>query len=155
LTDTTTKLIAGPAELAKGTPAPPADTTAAGRARTRAERFSVGRFSPRGDALLISNGEGQWVVDLGTNAREMVIATNDSNPATPRVTFAAWSDDGSKLYFNTASRTKERGIARYDRASKDRPAREGRRMLAYPSKDGNTAFSRSRRNRPGDSNGRR
>ena len=155
LTDTTTKLIAGPAELAKGTPAPPADTTTAGRARTRAERFTVGRFSPRGDALLISNGEGQWVVDLGTNAREMVIATNDSNPSTPRVTFAAWSDDGSKLYFNTASRTKwERGIARYDRASKktDQLVKDGRMYSGLRlSKDGNTAFlTVTEGNRPGD-----
>jgi len=155
LTDTTTKLIAGPAELAKGATAPPADTTAAGRARARAERFTVGRFSPRGDALLISNGEGQWVVDLGTNAREMVIATNDSNPATPRVTFAAWSDDGSKLYFNTASRTKwERGIARYDRASKktDQLVKDGRMYSGLRlSKDGNTAFlTVTEGNRPGD-----
>jgi dipeptidyl aminopeptidase/acylaminoacyl peptidase len=153
--DSVTKFVAGPAELAKGTPAPPADTTPAGRARTRAERFSVGRFSPRGDALLISNGEGQWVVDLGTNAREMVIATNDSNPATPRVTFAAWSDDGSKLYFNSASRTKwERGIVRYDRASKktDQLVKDGRTYSGLRlSKDGNTAFlTVTEGNRPGD-----
>ena len=153
--DTTTKLIAGPAELPKGTPAPPADTTAAGRAKARAERFTVSRFSPRGDALLISNGEGQWVVDLGTSAREMVIATNDSNPMTPRVTFAGWSDDGSKIYFNTASRTKwERGIARYDRASKkmDQLVKDGRMYSGLRlSKDGNTAFlTVTEGNRPGD-----
>jgi dipeptidyl aminopeptidase/acylaminoacyl peptidase len=155
VSDSVAKFIAGPAELAKGTPAPPPDTTAAGRARTRAERFSVGRFSPRGDALLISNGEGQWIVDLGTNAREMVIATNDSNPATPRVTFAAWSDDGSKVFFNTASRTKwERAIVRYDRASKktDQLVKDGRTYSGLRlSKDGNTAFlTVTEGNRPGD-----
>lgn len=106
LADTTPKQVAGPAELPRGTPAPPADTTPAGRARARAERFSVSRFSPRGDALMIANGDGQWVLDLATSAREMVIATNDSSTTLPRVTFAAWSDDGAKIYFNTASRTK-------------------------------------------------
>jgi len=155
VTDSTTKLVAGPAEAAKGATAPPADTTSAGRARARAERFSVGRFSPRGDALLISNGEGQWVVDLATSTRDMVIATNDSNPSTPRVTFAAWSADGSKLYFNTASRTKwERGIVRYDRATKktDALVKDGRMYSNLRlSKDGNTAFlTITEGNRPGD-----
>jgi dipeptidyl aminopeptidase/acylaminoacyl peptidase len=155
VSDSTAKLIAGPAELPKGVPAPAPDTTPAARARMRAERFTVGRFSPRGDALLISNGDGQWVVNLATSAREMVIATNDSNPTTPRVTLAAWSDDGSKLYFNTASRTKwERGIVRYDRATKktDELIKDGRTYSALRlSKDGNTAFlTVTEGNRPGD-----
>jgi dipeptidyl aminopeptidase/acylaminoacyl peptidase len=153
--DSATKLVAGPAETPRGTPAPAADTTAAGRAKARAERFTASRFSPRGDALLISNGEGQWVLDLGTIAKEMIIATNDSNPATPRVTFAAWTDDGSKIYFNTASRTKwERGIVRYDRATKktEQLVKDGRMYSGLRlSKDGNTAFlTVTEGNRPGD-----
>jgi dipeptidyl aminopeptidase/acylaminoacyl peptidase len=153
--DSATKLVAGPAETPRGTAAPPPDTTAAGRAKARAERFSASRFSPRGDALLVSNGEGQWILDLATNAKELIIATNDSNPATPRVTFAAWSDDGSKVYFNTASRTKwERGIVRYDRATKqpDQLLKDGRMYSGLRlSKDGNTAFlTVTEGNRPGD-----
>jgi dipeptidyl aminopeptidase/acylaminoacyl peptidase len=153
--DSATKLVAGPAETPRGTPAPPPDTTAAGRAKARAERFTASRFSPRGDALLVSNGEGQWVVDLGTNAKDMVIAANDSNPAMPRVTFAAWSDDGSKLYFNTASRQKwERGIVRYDRTTRktDQLVKDGRSYTGLRlSKDGNTAFlTVTEGNRPGD-----
>jgi WD40 repeat protein len=54
--DSATKLVAGPAETPRGTPATPPDTTAAGRAKARAERFTASRFSPHGDALLISNG---------------------------------------------------------------------------------------------------
>ena len=153
--DSATKLVAGPAEASRGTPAPPPDTTAAGRAKARAERFTASRFSPRGDALLVSNGEGQWVVDLGTNAKDMVIATNDSNPTAPRVAFAAWSDDGSKLYFTKSSRMRwERGIVRYDRASKktDELVKDGRTYSGLRlSKDGNTVFlTVTEGNRPGD-----
>lgn len=155
LGDTTPKLVAGPAELPRGTPAPPADTTPAGRARTRTERFLVSRFSPRGDALMIANGEGHWVLDLATNAKEMVIATNDSSTTLPRVTFAAWSNDGAKIYFNTASRTKwERGIVRYDRASKktDELIKDGRSYSGLRlSNDGNIAFlTVTEGNRTGD-----
>jgi dipeptidyl aminopeptidase/acylaminoacyl peptidase len=155
LTDTVAKLVAGPAEPVKGSPAPTPDTTAAGRARARAERFSVSRFSPRGDALLIANGEGQWVLDVATNAKELAIATSDSSATQPRVTFAAWSDDGSKVYFTTASRTKwERGIVRYDRATKkiDELVRDGRSYSGLRlARDGSRAFvTVTEGNRPGD-----
>ena len=151
LADSTPKQIAGPAEG----PRPAPDTTAAGRARARTERFSVSRFSARGDAVMIANGEGQWVYDLTTNTKEMVIATNDSSLTEPRVTFAAWSDDGSKIYFSTASRTKwERGIVRYDRATKktDELVKDGRSFSNLRlSNDGTIAFlTVTEGNRTGD-----
>ena len=60
-----------------------------------------------------------WVYDLNTNTKDLAIATSDSNTATPRAALSAWSEDGSKLYFTSASRTKwERGVVRYDRATK-------------------------------------
>src|SRR5258708_13392942 len=104
-TDSATRLLIGPPAVAKATPEGPPDTTAAGRAKARVERFTAGRFSPRGDALLVSNGEGQWVIDLATNARQLAIATGDSAQNAPRVAFAAWSEDGSNLSFTSASRT--------------------------------------------------
>jgi len=152
VSDTASKLIAGPPELPKGATPEPADTTAAtgrggrgGRGGApAANRFTASRFSPRGDALLISNRDSLWVYDLATNTRDLAIVTNDSNPAAPRVTFAAWSDDGSKLYFNSASRTKwERGIVRYDRATKKTTelVKDGRSYSGLRlSKDGSTAF---------------
>jgi dipeptidyl aminopeptidase/acylaminoacyl peptidase len=84
-----------------------------------------------------------------------VIATNDSSTTQPRITFAAWSDDGSKLYFNTASRTRwERGIVRYDRATRkiDELIRDGRSYSNLRlSNDGATAFlTVTEGNRPGD-----
>jgi dipeptidyl aminopeptidase/acylaminoacyl peptidase len=156
LSDSTPRQVAGPTEGGRGgAGAANADTTAAGRARARTERFSVSRFSPKGDALLISNGEGQWLLDLATNAKEMVMATGDTTSAAPRITFAAWSDDGSKLYFNTASRTRwERGIVRYDRATKkiEELIKDGRSYSGLRlSNDGSTAFlTVTEGNRPGD-----
>jgi dipeptidyl aminopeptidase/acylaminoacyl peptidase len=149
LPDTAVKMIAGRPEAARGAAQPPAADTAAGGRGGRGgapapERFTASRFSPRGDALLITNREGYWIHDLATNERELAMASSDSNPAMPRVTVAAWSDDGSKLYFATSSRTKwERGIVRYDRATKS--ARElikdGRSYSNLRlAKDGNTAF---------------
>ncbi len=126
-----------------------------GGAGIGADRFTPSRFSPRGDALLVSNREGQYVVDLATGARDLVIAGNDSTPTSPRIAFAAWSDDGSKLYFTKASRAKwERGIVRYDRSAKkiDELVKDGRTYANLRlTKDGSTAFlTVTEGNRPGD-----
>ncbi len=155
LADTAPRLVAGPPEAPKSAPASPDSAARDGRASARADRFTATRFSPRGDALLVTNRDGIWLIDLASNAREMVTAADDSNPATPRATLAAWSDDGSKLYFTVASRTKwERGIVRYDRATKqtrelvkDARSYAGLRL----SKDGNTSLLMvAEGNRPAD-----
>jgi dipeptidyl aminopeptidase/acylaminoacyl peptidase len=156
LADTTGRLVAGPPEPAKGpAPTPPDSSSRTGRGSARPDRFTATRFSPRGDALLVSNRDGLWVIDLTTNAREIVMATDSVNLATPRATVAAWSEDGSKLYFTVSSRTKwERGIVRYDRATKqtrdlvkDARSYSGLRL----SKDGNTSFiTIAEGNRPPD-----
>src|SRR5262249_697287 len=115
--DKDAKQIAGPAERKPGD-APP-DTTKAGRDRAAKERFSVVRYSPTGDAVLVSNREGLWLVDAATSARDQVVATDDSSSTSPRVSFAAWTNDGQRLYLTSASRTKwERAVLRYDRATK-------------------------------------
>lgn len=114
--DTTKKLLAGAPEPRRGE-AP--DTSKAARDRAALERFSVVRYSPTGDAVLVSNREGLWLADVNTGAREKVVATNDSSETMPRVTLAAWSPDGQQLYLTSASRQKwERGILRYDRQTK-------------------------------------
>ncbi len=134
------KQIAGPAERKPGDPPP--DTTKAGRERAAKERFSVVRFSPIGDAVLVSNRDGLWLVDAASSAREQVAATDDSLPTSPRVSFAAWSSDGQHLYLTSASRTKwERAVLRYDRASKQLATlvRDGRTYSGIRlSKDGKT-----------------
>ncbi|MBL0170503.1 MAG: S9 family peptidase [Gemmatimonadaceae bacterium] len=116
ITDTTRKLLAGAPEPRRGEAA---DTSKAARDKAALERFSVVRYSPAGDAVLVSNREGLWLADVNTGAREKVAATNDSSETMPRIAFAGWSTDGRQLYLTSASRQKwERGILRYDRSTK-------------------------------------
>jgi dipeptidyl aminopeptidase/acylaminoacyl peptidase len=149
------KQLAGPAERKPGeTPTPP-DTTKAGRERAAKERFSVVRFSPTGDAVLVSNREGLWLVDVATSARDQVVASDDSSATSPRVSFAAWTNDGQRLYFTSASRTKwERAVLRYDRPSKQLATlvRDGRTYSGIRlSKDGKTVvLSIASGNHPAD-----
>ena len=146
------KQLLGPAEVKRGeTP----DTSKAARERLARERFSAVRYSPSGGAILASNREGLWLVDVASGAREQVATTDDSSATSPRVTFAAWSGDGQRLYLTVASRTKwERGILRYDRAAKrlDTLSKDGRSYSNLRlSKDGATAvLTIANGNRPAD-----
>ena len=150
--DKEAKQILGPAEPKRGeTP----DTTKATRERLARERFSVVRYSPPGGAVLASNREGLWLVDLASGAREQVATTDDSSATSPRVSFAAWSNDGTRIYLTVASRRKwDRGFLRYDRAAKrlDTLLKDGRLYSGLRlSKDGKTAvLSIANGNRPAD-----
>jgi dipeptidyl aminopeptidase/acylaminoacyl peptidase/tetratricopeptide (TPR) repeat protein len=110
--------LAGPDSAASSTGRAATDTSAAARADREAQRFTVVRWSPRGDALLLSNREGFWVAPADGAPRTRVVASSDSGTA-PRYQPIDWSADGRHLYFSIASRTEwGRGIARYDRESK-------------------------------------
>ena len=150
--DTLSKLIAGAPEPKRGeTP----DTSKAARDKAALERFSIVRYSPANDAVLVSNKEGIWLADVATGAKEKIIAASDSDDALPRVTAQAWSDDGKQIWFTTASRQKwERGVLRYDRSTKQVKdlIRDGRSYSGLRvSKDGNTmVLAISDGNRPAD-----
>ena len=93
------------------------DTSAATRDQRANDRFTVVRWSPSGDALLLSNREGYWLAPTDGTPRIQVVATSDSSMS-PRYTPSGWSDDGRYLYFVMSSRTAwERGVARYDRTN--------------------------------------
>ena len=150
--DTGSKQIAGLPANAK---ADPADTSKESRDRREKERFSVSRYSPVGDALVLSNRDGLWLYDVASNAKEMIVATSDSNPALPRVQLTTWSDDGRALYFTSASRTKwERGVLRYERGAKKLTelVKDGRSYSGIRlSKDGSTiVLNIGTGNRPND-----
>ena len=132
-----------------------ADTSRAAREQRQKERFAVVRYSPPGDALMLSNSEGLWLYTLADSAKTLIVATSDSNPEVPRTQLVTWSEDGRKLYFTTASRTKwERGIARYDRDTKklDELVKDGRTYTGLRlSKDGSTlVLNVASGNRPAD-----
>lgn len=131
------------------------DTAKAARDAAAKQRFSLLRYSPAGDAILASNRDGWWIVDIASGAREQVIATDDSSATSPRYTLAAWTDDGKRLYISSASRTKwERGLMRYDRATKATKelVKDGRSYSGLRfSKDGSIAvLSIANGNRPAD-----
>ncbi|MGH7677185.1 MAG: S9 family peptidase, partial [Gemmatimonadaceae bacterium] len=150
--DTLRRQIAGPLAGARRDTA---DTSRAAREQRQKERFNVVRYSPAGDALLLSNSEGLWLYTIADSAKSLIVATSDSNPEVPRTQLATWSDDGRKLYFTSASRVKwERGISRYDRDAKkledlvkDARSYSGLRL----SKDGSTlVVNIASGNRPSD-----
>ncbi|HKW47151.1 MAG TPA: prolyl oligopeptidase family serine peptidase, partial [Gemmatimonadaceae bacterium] len=150
--DTTQRQVAGPAADARRDTPP--DTSRDARDRRERERFRVIRYSPANDALLIANSQGYWLLDLPSAAKQLIIESSDSaSSALPRVAVAAWSNDGKKLYFTVASRTKwERGIVRFDRAngSKQTLINDGRSYSNIRlSKDGRVAtLSIAEGNRP-------
>jgi len=137
--DTAKKLIAG---LPLNEKRDSTDTTKATRDRRENERFAVVRYSPAGDALVLSNKEGLWLYDVAGSSKELIVATSDSNVAIPRVQLAAWTDDGSQLYFTSASRLKwERAVLRYNRGARklEELAKDGRIYSGLRvSKDGST-----------------
>ena len=149
IADTASRQILGPVMPARGADVPVpaaanADTSAAARAQRAKERFTVVRWSPAGDALIASNGEGLWLVDVASGEKEMVIAVPDSNSMLPRTAFAAWSQDGRYVYFTENSRTKwDRAVFRYDRRSKQKSElTRGEKFFngLRLSKDGSTAI---------------
>ncbi len=153
--DTATRLLAGPAPSDTGRL--PTDSVAADSVRARRERarFTPIRFSPSGDALLASNKDGLWVVDVASGERTMFSATPDSTSRAPTRAVVAWSADGRWLYLSHASREKwERGLVRYDRTTRalDTLVMDARGYSSLRlSKDGSTAvLSIADVARPGD-----
>jgi len=113
LGDASARQVAG---TARDSTAGAADTSAALRDQRANERFSVVRWSPLGDALLLSNRQGYWVVPLDATPRTLVLPTDTL--AGPRYAPVGWSADGRHLYFTQASRTEwQRGIVRVDRTN--------------------------------------
>lgn len=148
--DTTRRQVAGDTARVAS-----ADTAKEARDRRAAERFTPVRWSPAGDALVASNRQGLWVLDLGSGARELVIETSDSLAQSPRASAIGWSEDGRYVYLSYASRTKwERGVVRYDRTTKKVEDLLKDDRIYSPvrfSRDGRTAVaSIAPGNRPGD-----
>ncbi len=107
IADTVRRQLLGPAPAPRGAataadapPTAPTDTSAAARAQRAKERFSVTRWSPAGDAILASNSEGFWIVDVTSGSKDMILALPDSNSMAPRPQLQAWSHDGRYLYFS-------------------------------------------------------
>lgn len=96
------------------------DTSASARARRAKERFTPvswvdGDAAP---ALVATNPDGVWLIDVASRQRRMLVVSSDSQPSTPRVRFVGAVNGGTQLLMAMESRTSwNRGLLRYDRTT--------------------------------------
>ena len=105
---------------------PPADagTDAEGGDDASAEstriRFSVQRWSPDGDALLLASQDAWHLLDLGSNELRTVLQLEEDEDTRPRRQVQGWSDDGRHVHFSYSARDQwQRGLKRLDVATGD------------------------------------
>ncbi len=81
-------------------------------------RFSLQRWSPSGDRLLLSSQDAWHLLDLGTGDLRTLLELEGDDDTRPRRQVQAWSDDGRHLYFSYSARDRwQRGLKRLDTAS--------------------------------------
>ncbi len=103
---------------ATGDPEPDADDAGAGsdaESDSAAVRFSVERWSPSGDELLLTS-EGAWhLLDLDDGGMRVLLELEDDEEERPRRQVQGWSDDGRHVYFSYSARDHwQRGLKRLD-----------------------------------------
>ncbi len=78
-------------------------------------RFSVERWSPAGDALLLTSQDAWHLLDLGSNDLRTLLELEEDDDTRPRRQFQGWSDDGRHLHFSYSARDRwHRGLKRLD-----------------------------------------
>ncbi len=81
-------------------------------------RFSVQRWSPSGDQLLLTSQDAWHLLDLDTDDLSTLLEFEEDDDTRPRRQVQAWSDDGRHLYFSYSARDRwQRGLTRLDTAS--------------------------------------
>ena len=82
--------------------------------------FSLERWSPSGEQLLLTTDEGWHLLDLQSNTLRELLALEEDEETRPRLALQAWSEDGRWLYFSYAERDRwQRGLKRLDVSSGD------------------------------------
>ena len=83
-------------------------------------RFSVDRWSPSGEHLLLTSEDAWHLLDLQSNDLSTLLELEEDDDARPRRQLQGWSDDGRHLYFSYSARDRwQRGLKRLDAASGD------------------------------------
>ena len=88
-------------------------------------RFSVQRWSPDGDALLLASQEAWHLLDLSSgkadaNDLRTLLELEPDDDTRPRRQIQGWSDDGRHIHFSFSARDQwQRGLKRLDVASGD------------------------------------
>jgi dipeptidyl aminopeptidase/acylaminoacyl peptidase len=78
-------------------------------------RFSVERWSPDGETLLVTTSDGWHTLDVDGGSLQTVLELEEDEDARPRRSVVGWSEDGRHLYFSYSARDRwERGLKRLD-----------------------------------------
>ena len=78
-------------------------------------RFSVERWSPSGDELLVTSEDAWHLLDLGSNDMRTLLELEEDEEERPRRQVQGWSGDGRLLYFSYSARDHwQRGLKRLD-----------------------------------------
>ena len=78
-------------------------------------RFSVERWSPAGDALLLTSQDAWHLLDLGSNDLRTLLELEEDDDTRPRRQLQGWSDDGRHIHFSYSARDRwQRGLKRLD-----------------------------------------
>jgi dipeptidyl aminopeptidase/acylaminoacyl peptidase len=78
-------------------------------------RFSLSRWSPAGEQLLLTTEDGWHLLDLQADTLTDVFELEEDEDTRPDRSVQAWSDDGRFLYFSYSATDRwERGLKRLD-----------------------------------------
>ncbi len=81
-------------------------------------RFSIQRWSPSGDQLLLSSQDAWHLLDLASNDLRTLLELEEDDDTRPRRQVQGWSDDGRHLYFSYSGRDRwQRGLKRLHTAT--------------------------------------
>lgn len=78
-------------------------------------RFTLERWNPAGDALLVRSQRGYHLLNATTGSIQSVLAWEEPEETRPRLGVQGWSPDGRFVYFSVSERDRwARGLARLD-----------------------------------------
>lgn len=79
--------------------------------------FTLERWRPDGQALLLGSARGYHLLELPDGEPRQVMTFEGEEETRPRLTVQGWSEDGRHVYLATSARTRwERGLSRLDLA---------------------------------------
>lgn len=96
------------------------DTTEIVKKDTSDVKFSVNRWSPTGDHLLVSSKTGYWLLGVNEPGMELVYEFPEDREKAPNLSISLWSPDGRYWYMSYSAKDKwERGVFRYNLETKE------------------------------------
>jgi dipeptidyl aminopeptidase/acylaminoacyl peptidase len=77
--------------------------------------YSLERWSPDGEALLVLSQKGYHLLDADEAGMELVLELEGDEDTRPSLDVVGWSEDGRYVFFSTSAQDRwERGLLRFD-----------------------------------------